>query len=111
LQLQLTSSDCEGGIAAQNRLAAGRAIKFGTIYRLFEIARVLVRLDHVARFMVNANHSAASDLQAIGEDPEKFRGVSKRGGGGGAEIKRERERSSTSTRAPSYMKTMNSLLL
>jgi len=24
---------------------------------LFEIARVLVRLDHVARFIVNANHS------------------------------------------------------
>jgi hypothetical protein len=25
--------------------------------RLFELARVLVRLDHVARFIVNANHS------------------------------------------------------
>jgi hypothetical protein len=24
---------------------------------LFELARVLVRLDHVARFIVNANHS------------------------------------------------------
>jgi hypothetical protein len=24
--------------------------------RLFEIASVLVRLDHVARFIVNANH-------------------------------------------------------
>jgi hypothetical protein len=24
---------------------------------LFEIARVLVRFDHVARFIVNANHS------------------------------------------------------
>ena len=23
---------------------------------LFEVARVLVRLDHVARFIVNANH-------------------------------------------------------
>jgi hypothetical protein len=26
--------------------------------RLFELARVLVRFDHVARFIVNANHSA-----------------------------------------------------
>jgi hypothetical protein len=25
---------------------------------LFELARVLVRLDHVARIIVNANHSA-----------------------------------------------------
>jgi hypothetical protein len=24
---------------------------------LFEVARLLVRLDHVARFIVNANHS------------------------------------------------------
>jgi hypothetical protein len=29
---------------------------------LFEIARVLVRLDHVARFMVNANHSTCERL-------------------------------------------------
>jgi hypothetical protein len=28
--------------------------------RLAEIARVLVRLDHVARFLVNANHGIAS---------------------------------------------------
>jgi hypothetical protein len=27
--------------------------------RLFELARVLVRLDHVASFIVNANHSVA----------------------------------------------------
>ena len=27
---------------------------------LFELARVLVRLDHVARFSVNANHSMMS---------------------------------------------------
>jgi hypothetical protein len=26
--------------------------------RLFEIARVLVRLNHVARFVIDANHSA-----------------------------------------------------
>jgi hypothetical protein len=26
--------------------------------RFFEIARVLVRFDHVARFIVNANHGA-----------------------------------------------------
>jgi len=26
---------------------------------LFEIARVLVRLDHIARFIVNANHGVA----------------------------------------------------
>ena len=30
---------------------------FRAALRLFEIARVLVRLDHVARFIVNANHS------------------------------------------------------
>jgi hypothetical protein len=29
----------------------------GEPYQLFEIARVLVRFDHVARFIVNANHS------------------------------------------------------
>jgi len=40
---------------------------------LFEIAHVLVRLDHGARFIVNANHGAASDFQAIGEDPAKFK--------------------------------------
>ena len=27
--------------------------------RLFELARVLVRLNHVASFIVNANHSAS----------------------------------------------------
>jgi len=32
--------------------------KHGTL-RLFEIARVFVRVDHVARFIVNANHSIA----------------------------------------------------
>jgi hypothetical protein len=31
---------------------------------LFEIARVLMRLDHVARFIVNANHSKRSWPQA-----------------------------------------------
>jgi hypothetical protein len=35
-------------------IGAGRDEKF---LRLFEIACVLVRLDHVARFIVNANHS------------------------------------------------------
>src|SRR5438309_875243 len=36
--------------------------------RLFEIARVLVRLDHVASFTVNANHSimrAAEKLSVV----------------------------------------------
>jgi hypothetical protein len=28
----------------------------GEISPLFELARVLVRLDHIARFIVNANH-------------------------------------------------------
>jgi len=28
-----------------------------SILPLFEIARVLVRFDHVARFIINANHS------------------------------------------------------
>jgi hypothetical protein len=30
--------------------------------RLFEIARVFVRLDHVARFIVNANHMVKSQV-------------------------------------------------
>ena len=28
------------------------------IHQLFELARVLVRFNHIARFMVNANHSS-----------------------------------------------------
>jgi hypothetical protein len=39
---------------------------------LFEIARVHVRFRHVASFIINANHSVASDLQAIGKDPQRF---------------------------------------
>jgi len=32
-------------------------VSCGKASPLFEIARVLVRFDHVARFVVNANHS------------------------------------------------------
>jgi len=45
----------------------------------FEIALVLVRFDHVARFIVNATSRRArlpalwKDSSAIGEDPEKFK--------------------------------------
>src|SRR5256885_1218984 len=34
-----------------------RAARWQAASPLFEIARLLVRLDHVARFIVNANHS------------------------------------------------------
>jgi hypothetical protein len=32
------------------------ALKYAASLRLFELAPVLVRLDHVASFIVNANH-------------------------------------------------------
>jgi hypothetical protein len=37
-------------------LAGKQAIPGQVNSRFFEIARVLVRLDHVASFIVNANH-------------------------------------------------------
>ncbi len=42
------------------KVANKRAIFFswrGQLRRFFEVARVLVRLDHVARFIINANRS------------------------------------------------------
>jgi hypothetical protein len=36
---------------------AGSFMSCGETSPLVELARVLVRLDHVARFIVNANHS------------------------------------------------------
>ncbi len=33
---------------------------------LFEIARVLVRVDHVARFIVNANHGVMGAAEKLG---------------------------------------------
>jgi len=35
---------------------ASTPLKAGTPVELAEVARVLVRFDHVARFIVNANH-------------------------------------------------------
>ncbi len=35
-----------------------RPARYFMAMRTFEIARVLVRFDHVARFIVNADHSA-----------------------------------------------------
>ena len=39
------------------RMAAAFQLVSRFTLRLFEIASVLVRFDHVARFIVNANHS------------------------------------------------------
>ena len=36
----------------------GRPVKLFHLSPFFEIARLLVRFDHVARFIVNANHGA-----------------------------------------------------
>ena len=47
-------ADCLA-IALLHRLVYGPG--FCTILRFFELAFVLVRLDHVARVVVNANHS------------------------------------------------------
>ncbi len=33
--------------------------------RLFELARVLVRLDHIASFVVNANHGPKRRLSRV----------------------------------------------
>jgi hypothetical protein len=51
-----------GRYASGTRLGAfasrGRCTRSGAITSpLFEIARVLVHLNHIARFIVNANHS------------------------------------------------------
>ena len=47
-------------LQSRNRLSGCRlAVDPGRdTLRLFEVARVLVRFDHVARFIINANHSA-----------------------------------------------------
>jgi hypothetical protein len=65
--------------------------------RLFELARLLVRLDHVVRFIVNANNSAASDFQAIVENPEKFKAFV-------SAAERKNRARACSTRAPIPMK-------
>jgi hypothetical protein len=44
-------------VLAVEALAGKQAIPGQVNSRFFEIARVLVRLDHVASFIVNANHS------------------------------------------------------
>jgi hypothetical protein len=38
-------------------LAHCRPFVFGLLFGLFQLASVLVRLDHIASFIVNANHS------------------------------------------------------
>ena len=44
------------------------ATHFGGL-RLFEIALVLVRRDHVARFIVNANHSELRGITSLFLEP------------------------------------------
>jgi len=46
-----------GGLPTPNILAGKCGVIRVKTSPLFEIARLLVRLDHVARFIVNANHS------------------------------------------------------
>jgi hypothetical protein len=41
-------------------LAAAKSTRRAKALRFLEIARVLVRVDHISRFIVNANHSAMS---------------------------------------------------
>jgi hypothetical protein len=38
---------------------------FSSRLRLFELARVLVRLDHVARFIVDVNHSIMRSAEKL----------------------------------------------
>jgi hypothetical protein len=45
------------------RFAALGAFCFGPPLRFFERARLLVRLNHVARLIVNANHSIMSTAE------------------------------------------------
>src|SRR5260370_11273469 len=42
----------------------GSLFYFCSVSPLFKIARVLVRFDHVARFIVNANHGSTSAIQS-----------------------------------------------
>ena len=71
---------------------------------------MLVRFDHVASFIVNANHyimraaaklrdvpALVTELEAIGDDPREVQRVPQP-----CCLKKERERSSLSARAPSY---------
>jgi hypothetical protein len=40
----------------RSRVAGAQPLERKRTHQLLEIARVLVRFDHVARFIVNANH-------------------------------------------------------
>jgi hypothetical protein len=51
----------------------GRAHRIEILAEECDFATRRSQKDNVASFIVNANHSAASDFQAIGTDVEKFK--------------------------------------
>jgi hypothetical protein len=52
-QISTSTALVEGGLHEGPRLERGRLLPGS---EFFEIATLLARLDHVARFIVNANH-------------------------------------------------------